>query len=332
LLSLNLKQKKMKKKTIYLPVFIICISLVLFFANCSSDDTTSTTPNKAPNAPTTPSPANAVTGVAKISLNWSCTDPDGDALTYDLYLGKTSSPTLYKAGIKDKSFVPSAMQTSTTYYWKVVAKDSKGASTSSDVWSFTTGSTLIYDILFNSSLTYGSFTDARDGKVYKTIKIGTQTWMAQNLAYNPHIYGSWYYNNDSVTYGIYGMLYDWGLAKLMAPTGWHLPTHAEMLTLISFLGGREAAYKKLKETGSIHWTNLNVIADNSSGFTALPAGSVLNTGSTFAGNGTAATFWSSDQATSSNAYSLSFGDDSWGLDSLYSPPQTCGCSVRCIKD
>ena len=122
----------------------------------------------------------------------------------------------------------------------------------------------------------GVFTDARDGKVYKTITIGTQTWMAENLAYLPsvshsftssfdfpvyYVYG---YDGNSVSaakasanYITYGVLYNWEAAKIACPSGWHLPTDAEWTILENYLG--TTAGDKLKETGDIalvepqHW-------------------------------------------------------------------------------
>lgn len=127
----------------------------------------------------------------------------------------------------------------------------------------------------------GSFTDTRDGKIYKTIKIGTQIWMAENLAYktsntldkqgNSLAWCTGYPNNinDATKYGY---LYSFEAAKIACPTGWHLPTDAEWDILIKFLGGASVAGGKMKEAGTSHWQKPNVGATNSSGFNALPGG------------------------------------------------------------
>lgn len=72
----------------------------------------------------------------KVSLKWSCTDPDGDILTYDVYLGITSIPALYKATIKEAGLADLVLDRNQTYYWKVVAIDTKGNKSYSDVYSF----------------------------------------------------------------------------------------------------------------------------------------------------------------------------------------------------
>lgn len=116
-----------------------------------------------------------------------------------------------------------------------------------------------------------TYTDTRDGKVYKTITIGTQTWMAENLAYKTTS-GCWAYNDSESNAAIYGYIYDWETAQKVCPKGWHLPTYAEWKTLTNYLGGDKVAGGKLKESGTLHWQSPNNYATNISGFTALPGG------------------------------------------------------------
>lgn len=72
----------------------------------------------------------------KISLKWSCTDPDGDVINYDVYLGISPVPLLYKSGIKETVLADLILDRSKSYYWKVVAIDSKGNKSHSDIYSF----------------------------------------------------------------------------------------------------------------------------------------------------------------------------------------------------
>jgi len=198
-------------------------------------------------------------------------------------------------------------------------------------------------------LNYGTFTDSRDGKVYITIDIGSQTWMAENLAYkgagqqitdDEAWYDNWlndngwcYYNNDSVNYGsTYGILYQWKVAKDACPIGWHLPSDEKWLKLTKYLGGEDVARGKMKETGTTHWLYPNKGATNESGFTALPGGMRSYNG-TFKEIGYRGSWWSiTDYSTmTSQAYIRSLTYDGDGLHRS-SGNKTNGHSVRCIKD
>jgi len=111
-----------------------------------------------------------------------------------------------------------------------------------------------------------TFTDPRDGKVYKIVTIGTQTWMAENLAYNAGE-GCCAFDNDQRNVAIYGYLYNEEAAKKACPSGWHIPTVEEWRILISFVGSDAAT--KLKST--IGWKN-NGNGNNIYGFNLLPGG------------------------------------------------------------
>ena len=103
---------------------------------------TTNTVNTKPDAPSNPAPSDRATNQPLITtLSWDCSDPDGDSLTYDVYFGTSSSPTTRVAtNQSDRKFVMPNLLRGATYYWKVVARDSEGATTEGQVWKFTTQS------------------------------------------------------------------------------------------------------------------------------------------------------------------------------------------------
>ncbi|MCL2220649.1 MAG: fibrobacter succinogenes major paralogous domain-containing protein, partial [Chitinispirillia bacterium] len=102
-----------------------------------------------------------------------------------------------------------------------------------------------------------------------TVKIGNQTWMAENLNYKTD--KSVCYDNEESNCQKYGRLYDWNTAMKACPAGWHLPSDKEWTALTDFVGGREVAGTKLKsKTG---WPGKPKAATDDYGFSALPGGS-----------------------------------------------------------
>jgi uncharacterized protein (TIGR02145 family) len=178
------------------------------------------------------------------------------------------------------------------------------------VWAYNTCGPSNVTILTQSTLACGggacpsSLTDARDGRVYNTVLIGSQCWMAQNLNIGTKIsldlqqtdnsiIEKYCYSGSDANCDIYGGLYQWaetvqylngatnvsswwtvptGNVTGICPVGWHIPTSLEYTVLINLLGGTSVAGGKMKETGLAHWTSPNAGATNSSGFTGLPAG------------------------------------------------------------
>jgi len=112
----------------------------------------------------------------------------------------------------------------------------------------------------------GTFADPRDGKVYKTVKIGTQTWFAENLNYEAE--GSVCYENNPDNCAKYGRLYNWETAMKVCPKGWHLPSNDEWNVLVEFAGGEGVAGDKLKTKSG--WREDNGTDELS--FSALPGG------------------------------------------------------------
>ncbi|GBU20449.1 hypothetical protein R80B4_00327 [Fibrobacteres bacterium R8-0-B4] len=118
------------------------------------------------------------------------------------------------------------------------------------------------------SVAYGSLSDPRDGKKYKTVAIGGKTWTAENISYQTPE-NSWCYDDKTDNCAKYGRLYDWDAAKKACPAGWHLPTRDEWKDLIAAVGGENAANKKLKSTSG--WKRSGNGTDVY-GFSALPGG------------------------------------------------------------
>ena len=174
-----------------------------------------------------------------------------------------------------------------------------------------------------------SFTDNRDDKVYKTVKIGDQWWMSENLAYKSNN-GCWVYDDIEGYVKTYGYLYSWETAKNVCPDGWHLPSDSEFEELSNYLGGPDAAGGKLKEAGTSHWNSPNAGATNSSGFSALSSGqSDDNEHKMYLGLITY--FWSTDEDDSDNAWGRALYSAK-GEFSRYYSEKICGFSVRCIRD
>jgi uncharacterized protein (TIGR02145 family) len=169
----------------------------------------------------------------------------------------------------------------------------------------------------------GSFTDSRDGTVYKTVTIGTQTWLAENLKYNAS--GSVYYNNDSANGAIYGRLYNWETAKTACPSGWHLPSDAEWTTLTTFVGTNSGT--KLKANSSLWSTNTGT---DEFGFSALPGG-VSGTNGSFSNIGNNGYWWSVTEYDASNAYHRYIHYSGASVYSNFGS-KTYLFSIRCVKD
>ena len=205
-----------------------------------------------------------------------------------------------------------------------------------------------------SSVKMGTLEDSRDGQTYKTVTIGTQTWMAQNLNYETA--HSYCYSNTPSNCTKYGRLYTWAAAmdsagtwssngkgcgygktcspnypvRGVCPTGWHLPTQTEWNTLFTAAGGQSTAGTKLKSTTGWNSSGNSVSGTDAYSFSALPAGG-RDYGTDYYGEGDGAYFWSSTEDDSYDAYgkALYYNDDSAYL---YYGSKDFGFSVRCVKD
>ncbi len=191
-----------------------------------------------------------------------------------------------------------------------------------------------------------------DGNTYKTVYIGTQLWMAENLKTSkfndgttiPNVIdnaqwsnlttGAWsYYNNDIVNNLKYGKLYNWYVTngnRNVCPTGWHVPTNDEWKILTNYLGGDTIAGGKMKEVGTTNWNSPNTDAANSSLFSAIPGGLRSIFGS-FADNLKNGFWWSSNESSQNSAWFRILQSSDSKL-TINNNDKTNGFSVRCIID
>ena len=167
---------------------------------------------------------------------------------------------------------------------------------------------------------YDSLTDARDGKTYKTVIIGEQEWMAENLNYEAE--NSYCYNDQEKNCNSFGRLYTWDSALTICPEGWHLPTVAEFDILLASVSGGSKAHNKA------HTILLNN-QSNDYGFSAYTGG-FRNSSGTYSRMGDDANFWSATENDDDNAFRLCLN---W-LNSaayLWDAEKESGVYVRCLK-
>jgi uncharacterized protein (TIGR02145 family) len=175
-----------------------------------------------------------------------------------------------------------------------------------------------------------SYKDTRDGKEYRTVEIGTQTWMAENLNYNAS--SSLCYNNDPANCQKYGRLYDWATAKTACPSGWHLPSREEWESLVNTVSNITTAGGRLK-TGK-GWDSYQGNPGNGSNdydFSALPSGGYNVLEKTFSGMGTISAWWTSIERDNNNAHISITTNQSATLATMLELPKLNGLSVRCLK-
>ncbi len=207
-----------------------------------------------------------------------------------------------------------------------------------------------------------------DGNVYETVKIGTQTWIVENLKTTRYRNGdsihnisdatSWAnlttggycnYNNETYYGSKYGCLYNWYAvsdSRNLAPVGWHVSTDADWAILQDYLiangynydGSTTGNYIAKSLSATTDWsTNTSIGSigndlskNNKSGFTALPGGYRINNGS-FANIGYHAFWWTTTESTPANAVYcyLHFSESTF---TIYPAAKNWGRSVRCVKD
>ena len=202
-----------------------------------------------------------------------------------------------------------------------------------------------------AEVTTGTMIDSRDGQTYKTVAIGTQTWMAENLNFETE--NSYCYKDSASYCSKYGRLYTWAAAmdgvgtwstngkgcsydmtcsptypvRGVCPDGWHLPNMGEWKTLFAVMGGQSTAGKVLKSTSG--WNN-NGNGTDAFSFSALPAG-YRNDEGYYGIYMYRADFWSSTEGNSSSAFRVNLNYDSDNA-ILLNLNKKYAFSVRCLKD
>ena len=290
---------------------------------------------------------NPVTHSDEESSSSVCEDCDGSSSSK---AKSSSSSSVTPKSSERETSVSSSRAKSSSSSKDVILSSSEGSSPSSS----------------SSERAEGTLTDSRDGQTYKTVKIGTQTWMAENLNYAytgvPYNYSgytsdstSWCYDNNASNCAKYGRLYTWaaamdsvgtwsangkgcGYEKTCSPTypvrgvcpeGWHLPTETEFDALLTAVGA--TAGKMLKSTNG--WKDNKGESGNGTdaySFSALPAGYRYYDG-LYYGEGDNANFWSSTESSSNGAYDLGLYYSDVNA-YLYNLRKYYGFSVRCVKD
>ena len=200
------------------------------------------------------------------------------------------------------------------------------------------------ELSFTTRLVYDSVKDVAEN-IYKTIKIGDQTWMAENLKTILYNNGdsinkslNWsgdkagaysIYGDEPANESVYGLLYNFYTItdpRGLCPTGWKVPSYDEWIVLTNYLGGYKVAGGKLKETGFSHWTHNVGTATNESGFTALPGGWWNGA---FYELGDHGYFWTSSDTSEGPWFWMLYGDYV-DLSMSRGAPED-GFSIRCMK-
>ena len=299
----------------------------------------------------TTSAPNAITPGSAI-VGGNVTNDGGSTITArGIVYGITPNPTLNNSkinfGVGTGSFsgpLNIGLKENTTYYYRAFATNSVGT---------IYGNQELFTTLLNPTLSDNS------GNIYKTIQLGSQVWMGENLKtiryrngdaidstyqntgyfnndnWSFRLTGAWsYYGNDLSKNNLYGKLYNWYAIidnRGICPAGWDIPDDSEWKILVDYLGGSESAGGKMKTTSN--WSSPNTGATNESVFNGLPGGVRGITPINFTSIGNGGGWWSSslDTLCDCNASYHYLRYDSNVISQDYLKKNT-GLSVRCLKD
>lgn len=313
--------------------------------------------NKAEEPSVTTSPVTNITGSTAVCGVIVNDEGSGKVVELGVCWSEKVHPTIYdNKRLDDGSkgttvFTMSNLKSTTLYYVRAYATNKAGTGYGNEI-SFETGPARIN---FSDWVNYGSMTD-QDGNNYRTVKIGDQTWMAENLKvvnyrdgspipnvtdrdawYNLTTGACCYYQNDTLNRAVYGALYNWYAVddpRKICPEGWHMPSDVEWTSLEVSLGGSQTAGMDIKEVGLTHWISPNMGATNLTGFSALPAGSrCFYVNDNFLGLKYYCMWWTSTphhSFTESAWYRTLITFESSLVRNYYL--KRVGFSVRCVKD
>ncbi len=287
----------------------------------------------------------ATTDIYPVTARGVCWSTKKNQIIYDGISNSGEGVGTFASSIKN-------LKPNTTYYVRAFATNTYGTAFGNVCKFKTSGIDVSND---------DTFTDSRDGTTYKTVQIGYQVWMAENLKYLPKvnppntvsIYDAYYYvygydgtnvNEAKATtnYKTYGVLYNWSAAmsgehsssanpsgvRGVCPKGWHLPSDEEWDELLSFVNDDiNAAYMLKSETG---W-NYNGNGSNEFGFSALPGGERENVFNNFRNIKNIGTWWSSTEFFSSSIWNRSI-EYNYNYVNRHSSRSDFAYSVRCVKD
>ncbi len=267
---------------------------------------------------------NASSGASSYTLQISI-HPNFDTLIYN------------RSGLTNTSYQINNLSLSTTYYWRVDATNKFGTTNwSNPIWSFTISAIYGQPCAGVPTINYG-------GQVYNTVQVGNQCWLRENLNIgsmiiiatsqtNNNVIEKYCYNNNPANCNTYGGLYQWDeamqyttneKAQGICPSGWHIPSLAEIDTLRASIRNNGNSLKDVSQ-GSGSGTGTNT-----SGFSALLAG--YGSGGIFSSLGNNTTFWGSTQYDASTALGLYLTDYDASIAFSYFN-KTSGFSVRCLKN
>jgi uncharacterized protein (TIGR02145 family) len=293
-----------------------------------------------------------LTGTSAVSGGNITSDGGAPVTARGVCWSTSQNPTISDVQTADGSGIgvfesnPTGFTEGVTYYLRAYATNTAGTAYGNQV-----------SFISIADGTLGSVNDI-EGNVYKTVFIGGNWWMAENLKttkYNdgtsvPIVTdnGTWaglstpaycFYNNDQSTYGTnYSALYNWYAInnQNLCPIGWHIPTYEEWDALISYTGGVTIAGGKMKSTRTEpdshpRWVSPNIGATDEYNFSALPGGQRNYDGS-FQQIGSSGYWWTSTEYTNDKVWILTMFSSSSHMQNMFGDFKGFGFSIRCIKD